>query len=75
MLDGETPYGPFVFGAAGSLIPALDRALPGMCLGERRRVVVPPRLGWPRNQHDTITVLVDLVWRNGYQVHMTQQDF
>ena len=40
----------------GTFVPALDRALQGMCLGERREVVVPPRLGWGgrSKHHDTI---------------------
>ena len=35
---------------------ALDLALPGMCLGGKRMVTVPPRMGWSNNNahHDTI---------------------
>ena len=46
-------------------MPALDYALPGMCLGERRMVVVPPRLGWAGGHHDSIRVEMVLVKING----------
>jgi len=66
LVDGDKPYGPFVLGTKGSMIPALDRAIPGMCLGERRRATVPPRMGWYGTQHDTIVVEMDLLWMNGF---------
>jgi len=71
LVDGEKPYGPFILGDKGTMIPALDRAIPGMCLGERRRVSVPPRMGWYGTQHDTIVVELDLLWMNGYQAEET----
>lgn len=67
LVDGDKPYGPFVLGSKGSMIAGLDRAIPGMCLGERRRASVPPRMGWYGTQHDTIVVEMDLLWMNGYQ--------
>eukprot|EP00092_Neocalanus_flemingeri_P030824 GFUD01033478.1.p1 GENE.GFUD01033478.1~~GFUD01033478.1.p1 ORF type:complete len:422 (+),score=137.33 GFUD01033478.1:158-1423(+) len=65
MHDNYAPYGPFKLQGEGTFVPALDHALPGMCLGERRMVVVPPRLGWMGGHHDTIMVEMMLVKING----------
>jgi len=67
MLSGSPPYGPFSLGDEGTFVPALDLALPGMCLGERRMVNVTPRLGWAGSSrhHDTIKVELFLVKVNG----------
>ena len=66
LVDNSDPYGPFVLSGAGTTVPGLDAAVPGMCLGERRTVRVPPRLGWRSGHHDTITVEVMLVRINDH---------
>jgi len=68
LTDKYPPYGPFTLqddGVTG--VAALDLALPGMCLGGKRMVSVPPRMGWTNNNahHDTIRVLMFLVGVNG----------
>lgn len=70
LVDGHPPYGPFSLAGDGTFVPALDHALPGMCLGERREVMVPPRMGWAgRSSHaDTITVELVVVSINGAEV-------
>jgi len=65
LVDNNPPYGPFSLSGKGTFVPALDYALPGMCLGERRMVVVPPRLGWMGGHHDSIRVEMMLVKING----------
>jgi len=65
LVDNNPPYGPFSLSGKGTFVPALDLGLPGMCLGERRMVVVPPRLGWVGGHHDSIMVEVVLVKMNG----------
>eukprot|EP00090_Calanus_glacialis_P020261 TRINITY_DN31172_c0_g1_i1.p1 TRINITY_DN31172_c0_g1~~TRINITY_DN31172_c0_g1_i1.p1 ORF type:complete len:419 (-),score=111.10 TRINITY_DN31172_c0_g1_i1:102-1313(-) len=65
LVDNNPPYGPFSLTSKGTFVPALDYALPGMCLGERRMVVVPPRMGWVGGHHDSIMVEVMLVKLNG----------
>eukprot|EP00092_Neocalanus_flemingeri_P049111 GFUD01056330.1.p1 GENE.GFUD01056330.1~~GFUD01056330.1.p1 ORF type:complete len:410 (+),score=112.63 GFUD01056330.1:65-1294(+) len=65
LVDNNPPYGPFSLSDRGTFVPALDHALPGMCLGERRMVVVPPRLGWVGGHHDSIMVEMMLVKING----------
>lgn len=64
--DGYPPYGPFRLDGDGTFVPGLDFALPGMCLGERRMVSVPPRMGWKGTHHDTIQVEIFLVTINGH---------
>lgn len=59
--DGLAAHGPMTLSGSGTQVPALDSALPGMCLGERRMVYVPPRLGWKSGHHDTIKVELVLV--------------
>ena len=61
LVDRTGPSGPFILSGRGTSVPALDQALAGMCLGERRSVMVPPRLGWRSGHHDTITVHLVLV--------------
>jgi len=58
---GEPPYGPFSLSGRGTTVQALDLAIPGMCLGGRRMVNVPPRMGWLGGHHDTIKVDLFLV--------------
>jgi len=65
LVDKYPPYGPFSLSGKGTYVPALDYAVPGMCLGERRMVVVPPRLGWAGGHHDSIRVEMVLVKING----------
>lgn len=61
LVDGSEPYGPFSLEGRGLWnVAGLAQSVEGMCLGERRKVVVPPRLSWP-GIHDTIQVWVDLV--------------
>ena len=36
--DGLAAHGPVILSGPGTHVPALDSALPGMCLGERRMV-------------------------------------
>merc|ERR1712106_1134625 len=60
-------YGPFSLSEKATFVPALDYAIPGMCLGERRMVSVPPRLGWAGGHHDTIMVELMLVKINGIE--------
>lgn len=36
--DGLAAHGPMTLSGSGTHVPALDSALPGMCLGERRMV-------------------------------------
>jgi len=56
LVDGSEPYGPFSLAGNGLWnVAGLAQSLGGMCLGERRLVVVPPRLSWP-GIHDTIQV-------------------
>jgi hypothetical protein len=56
LVDGSEPYGPFSLAANGLWnVAGLAESVEGMCLGDRRRVVVPPRLSWP-GIHDTIQV-------------------
>merc|ERR1712083_671158 len=65
------PYGPFSLQGEGKTgVPGIDLAIPGMCLGEKRLVTVPPRMGWSKNNahHDTIRVLLHLVSVNGEKV-------
>jgi len=65
------PYGPFSLQADGKTgVPGIDLAIPGMCLGEKRLVTVPPRMGWTKNNahHDTIRVLLHLVSVNGEKI-------
>ena len=62
LVDQTEPSGPFVLSGRGTTVAALDQALAGMCLGESRAVMVPPRLGWRSpGHHDTITVHLVLV--------------
>lgn len=70
--DGQEPYGPFSLEGSGTYVPALDLALPGMCLGERRMVTVPPRLGWggSSSHSDTIRVELFLVRLNGVEAEV-----
>eukprot|EP00092_Neocalanus_flemingeri_P036007 GFUD01039206.1.p1 GENE.GFUD01039206.1~~GFUD01039206.1.p1 ORF type:complete len:343 (-),score=88.49 GFUD01039206.1:208-1098(-) len=68
LVDKNPPYGPFSLSGMGTFVPALDHALPGMCLGERRMVVVPPRLGWAGGHHDSIMVEMVLVKINGHEM-------
>ena len=67
------PYGPFSLSGKGTFVPALDYALPGMCLGERRVVVVPPRMGWVGGHHDSIMVEVVLVKINGKEADILKK--
>merc|ERR1711892_1350684 len=67
IVDIIPPHGPFSLSVEGTFVPALDQALPGMCLGERRIVRVPPRMGWAGGHHDTIQVEVVVVWMNGVE--------
>lgn len=61
LVDGSEPYGPFQLASNGLWnVVGLAQSVESMCLGDRRRVVVPPRLSWP-GIHDTIQVWVDLV--------------
>ena len=64
--DGLPPHGPGVLAETGTRVPALDTAMVGICVGERRLVRVPPRLGWSGSaaHHDTITVELVLVRLN-----------
>lgn len=71
LADNFPPYGPFSLKNEGKTgVSALDLALPGMCLGGKRMVTVPPRMGWSNNNahHDTIRVLMYLVSVNGVEV-------
>merc|ERR1711892_1156624 len=63
--DNIPPFGPFSLAGQGTFVPALNQALPGMCLGEKRLVAVVPRMGWASGHHDTIQVEVVLVGMNG----------
>jgi len=55
------PYGPFKLYTTGlSNVPGLNPAIEGMCLGESRKVFLPPRIGWA-GQFETMEVVVDLV--------------
>lgn len=55
------PYGPFRLYTSGlSNVPGLNQAIEGMCLGESRKVFLPPRIGWA-GQYETMEVMVDLV--------------
>jgi len=65
LIDNSPPYGPFSLSDTGTFVPALDQAVAGMCLGERRLVIVPPRLGWMGGHHDSIEVELLLVKMNG----------
>jgi hypothetical protein len=66
LVDGSEPYGPFSLAANGLWnVAGLAESVEGMCLGDRRRVVVPPRLSWP-GIHDTIQV------RSGFYFYVLQ---
>ena len=70
LVDNNPPYGPFSMSGKGTFVPALDYALPGMCLGERRMVVVPPRLDWIGGHHTSIMVELVLVKINGKEAEI-----
>jgi FKBP-type peptidyl-prolyl cis-trans isomerase len=56
LIDGSEPFGPFNLASNGLWnVVGLARSMQSMCLGERRKVVIPPRLSWP-GIHDTIEV-------------------
>ena len=69
LVDNLSPFGPTSLSGTGTTVPALDAALPGMYLGERRMVSVPPRLGWRSGHFDTIMVelmvvrINDMEWK------------
>jgi len=67
LVDNNPPYGPFKLSDTGTFVPALDYAIPGMCLGEKRIVSVPPRLGWEGGHHDTIEVEIMMAKINGIE--------
>jgi len=60
LVDNYPAYGPFSLSGDGTFVPALDEALEGMCLGERRMVSVPPRLGWAGKSSHSDTIKVEL---------------
>merc|ERR1712107_898367 len=64
IVDSGEPYGPFrLFGTGLSNVPGLNQPLEGMCLGETRKVFLPPRIGW-EGQYETMEVSVTLVQVN-----------
>merc|ERR1719412_3268715 len=73
LVDNYPPYGPFSLSGDGTFVPALDQALKGMCLGERRMVSVPPRLGWAgRSRHsDTIKLFHRFLTKAWYLIPLS----
>jgi len=64
VVQSDKPYGPFrLFGAGLSNVPGLNKVVEGMCLGEVRKVFLPPRMGWA-GQFETMEVSVQLVGIN-----------
>lgn len=62
--ENGSPYGPFrLDGPELVKVPGLGPGIQGMCLGEERLVILPPRLGW-EDQYDTIEVQVVLTQIN-----------
>lgn len=64
--DYNTPY--IVALGQGRIIAGMDRGLVGMCLWERRRITIPPHLGYGSNgvgavipPHATLVFYVRLI--------------
>ena len=43
---GREPWGPFVFEESTDIVTGLRMGIEGMCVGEKRRMIVPPELAW-----------------------------
>lgn len=47
VFDSSLERGPFEFQlGVGNVIPGWEMGLQGMCIGEKRKLVVPPELGY-----------------------------
>jgi len=52
VFDSTASHGAYTFAlGAGTVIPAWDEGLTGMKVGEKRRLLVPPELGYGENGH------------------------
>nr|XP_009859535.1 peptidyl-prolyl cis-trans isomerase FKBP9 [Ciona intestinalis] len=57
----------------GELIPGVERGLTGMCVGEIRRVVVPPHIGYGEQGRDSLNIPGSAVLVYTFHLHKIQE--